>query len=163
MPLRRHPALVSLSRDHHHALLLARALRKDTPRNLRTDVPSESRERIAHVVRVFRDELEPHFQSEERMLLPAMRGREPSLEAEILDEHARLRAMVEALSRPSEIANVDQALDEFGALLESHVRKEERALYPRLQELLTDEELTLVGAAIEAHMQATCPTRKGTA
>jgi len=54
---------------------------------------------------------------------------------EILDEHDKIH---KAVSRISE-GNLEQNLDEFGLLLESHIRKEERILFPKIEEILGDE------------------------
>ena len=37
--------------------------------------------------------------------------------------------------------NKDDILNELGVLLESHIRKEERVLFEKIQNLLSDEEL----------------------
>ena len=64
--MKRDPRLRPLSRDHHHALALARrATLAATDRN-----PGAPRDAWDEVVQKFDDELLPHFEIEERFLLP---------------------------------------------------------------------------------------------
>ena len=61
--MRRHPALVPLSRDHHHALVIARHLRHATTNN----AAETTRAFLAHG----HAEEQRHFRLEEELLLPA--------------------------------------------------------------------------------------------
>jgi hemerythrin-like domain-containing protein len=69
--------------------------------------------------------------------------------ARVRDEHARIRAAVDALPA----GGVDGA-HELGQLLHDHVRFEERHLFALLEARLSDDELARLGAAIE-HAEAT--------
>lgn len=154
MPLRRHPALASLSREHHSALILARAVQQGVSAQLRARLPAEPRALAAHVAKVFAAELAPHFAAEDEVVLVAARGHSPELDAvceEIADDHARLRAMIEQLGVPSlEESQIGTLLDAFGKLLEAHVRKEERSLYEGVQEALDEGALVLLGERLAA-------------
>ena len=61
--MKRHPALASLSRDHHHALVIAQRLRRADEH----DGPEAARAFLAHWER----EERLHFRLEEEVLLPA--------------------------------------------------------------------------------------------
>ena len=116
--MKRSPALLQLSREHHTALSLALRITK-------ANEPAALERLLATVPALFSGELEPHFQEEERSLLPQLaQAGETALVARTLDDHAQLRALAAA------IAGVDAAaLAPFGTLLQAHVRFEERELF----------------------------------
>ena len=61
-PLKRHPAIVSFSKDHHFGLLLVWKIRQGLAKAV-------DAERISkYVLYFFREDLEKHFQEEERLL-----------------------------------------------------------------------------------------------
>ena len=61
--MKRHPALVPLSRDHHHALMVARRLRRTTHKN--------ATEAAQAFLKHWKEEEQAHFRIEEDVLLPA--------------------------------------------------------------------------------------------
>ena len=64
--MKRAAALASLSRDHHHTLVIAQALRRVTP---------ESTEKARSAVLAYWPRHgRPHFELEEQVLLPAFAG-----------------------------------------------------------------------------------------
>ncbi len=126
--MKRIPALQPLSREHHTALTLAKACERAAQ--------SCDEERISktcqRVLQAFSAELEPHFQIEEQSLLPLLHeAGNKLLEQRTLEDHQRLRALLEGLQRDDV-----QALDSFGKLLIEHVRFEERELFPALEPLM---------------------------
>jgi len=124
--MKRHPSLQPLSDDHHRALVLARRLRRDPGGSDAAGLAALERE----VRREFETQLEPHFHIEESLLLPALEEKgEARLVERTLEDHARLRALVRG--RWSE-----ETARELGALLERHVRFEERILFPQAEALL---------------------------
>lgn len=133
--MKRHPCLVPLSDDHHRALVLARRLLRcgSAPEEL-DSLESESR-------RAFEAELEPHFQVEERWLVPALdRAGATRLTERLRSDHDRIRRLVgDAWTR--------DAAQALGALLERHVRFEERVLFPEAERLLSQAELEAVRVA----------------
>jgi len=131
--MKRHRSLRLLSDDHHRALVLARRLRRDS---------GGEAARLAVLAREVRQEferqLEPHFRVEESWLLPALeRKGEAGLVEQTLGDHRRLRALVRG--RWSE-----ETAHELGALLDKHVRFEERVLFPRAEVVLSESELASV-------------------
>lgn len=144
--LRRHPALVELSRDHHHALVQALALRRAGE-----DAGGEPTTVASAFLAFVEDDLAGHFADEEAVLLPRTRHAAPEESARVEREHGEIRALIGRLrsgdaSRP--------LLHELGDLLHDHVRFEERALFERLQERLTSAELEGLQRAIDEHRQA---------
>jgi hemerythrin-like domain-containing protein len=137
--VKRHPALVGLSHDHHHELVQARRLRRAA------DAEPEERLGAAHAyVELFFTETVRHFRDEEEGLFPAyaQRAGETPLLRRILQEHMQLHGLARALR--AEVAGRDVApatLRELGDLLHAHVRAEERELFPAIEAALSDGEL----------------------
>lgn len=129
--MKRRSELHKLSMDHHLALVLARRAR----------FASEKKEGyVAEMLwndidHKFESELEPHFRIEEECLSPAMRD---AGETELIDrldeEHKVLRGIISNRHERG-----DSLLKAFGELLEKHVRFEERVLFERAQEVLSDQ------------------------
>jgi len=134
--MKRDPRLQALSRDHHHALVLARFIAAiDLRGALDADVVRLVKERFA-------TEIVPHFDVEET-LLSALRGDgTDDLVKRTRDEHTRLRELVEAAS-----ASDPSPLSELSRLLTDHVRFEERELYPACESQLPTEVLDRVANA----------------
>ena len=132
--------LRALSRDHHHALALARFIAAiDLRSALDTDVVKLVQER-------FDTEIVPHFHIEE-ILLRALEGRGvDELVQRTRDEHARMTELVVAAT-PSDAS----PLCELSRRLIDHVRFEERELYPACETHLPAEVLDQVADAHEAH------------
>jgi hemerythrin-like domain-containing protein len=82
-------------------------------------------------VRFFESDLTPHFKAEEEVLFPSMRGfvGASDLLGDLLREHRDLERLAARLAG-TEISELAAALNEFADLLERHIRKEERQLFP---------------------------------
>lgn len=141
---KRHPALIPLSRDHHHGLALALRCRKHALGQLNPGDPAALEACAAEVARFFSENLQAHFEAEETALFPLMAAREDcrDLVARLKGEHEQFRAMV---ARPGEAAGLRKFLFDFGDLLEQHIRSEERQLF----------------AAFEMHVPETAAERAG--
>jgi iron-sulfur cluster repair protein YtfE (RIC family) len=134
--MKRHPSLAALSRDHHHALVMSQALRHGAPERLRGAYPMDPEALIAALRQRFNEELEPHFQIEERELVPHCRelGGIVATHADRVErEHGELRDMLAGLDAGPSLAD---ALDAFARLLDAHVRFEERIWFPSIEEEL---------------------------
>ncbi|WP_295623586.1 hemerythrin domain-containing protein [uncultured Nitrosomonas sp.] len=118
-------ALLSLSREHHTSLVLARAARKAAESN----DAATNLAMVGHIEAHWHDVLAAHFAQEEALL----RLTEDMLSAEIV---ARIRAEHEELRMlicgPCELDSAVR-LRHVGELLAAHVRYEERVLFPQLQ------------------------------
>jgi iron-sulfur cluster repair protein YtfE (RIC family) len=139
--MRRHPKLQPLSDDHHRALVLARKVKR----------AKDSLPKVWAEVRTkFAAELEPHFQAEEAWLFPMLDGGGEATRAErARADHARLRELA-GVTAPDAAAAA-----EFAALLESHVRFEERELFPRIEiGLAAYEDASLRGLCHEGAQEA---------
>ena len=135
--------LVPLSRQHQHALALCVRIERASP------IPEPDLAAWqAEIAQHFRAEIRIHFAAEEQFVFPAARAF-PELNLlveELISEHAWLRerfAKAEAQGMPGgEIA-------EFAQGLSAHIRKEERQLFERLQELMSEGDLAVMGQQLE--------------
>ena len=144
--MKRHPALVPLSHDHHHALVEARRLRRSADSDGRARrAASES------FLRFFSRESVRHFRQEEEELFPLLvdRGEEAGeLVTRALLQHQRLHALVARLDRELAGGEPDAELvRELGELLDAHVRLEERQLFPLIEQTVPGAELEALGLA----------------
>lgn len=131
--MKRHTALLQHSRDHHHALKLARLARFAAD----SGSPEAIEEASRTIIEQFPQALEPHFQDEEAGLLSQLTAiGQNELVARTLDEHVRLRELSRTLvADPGDAA----AISAFATLLHDHVRFEERELFEVAQTLLYPE------------------------
>jgi hemerythrin-like domain-containing protein len=138
--MKRSAALAALSRDHHHALEAALRLRRADAADL---------DGVAHLQTFWQARGRRHFEIEERLILPALPQTDADWReaaARVRDEHARIRAAVDALGgggAPLEAAHG------LGQLLRDHVRFEERQLFGLLEARLPEPDLANLGEAIE--------------
>jgi quercetin dioxygenase-like cupin family protein len=126
--MKRHPALTPLSHDHHHALVEARRLRDAA------DGDSDPEAVAAAFADFFAAVSVPHFREEEEMPFPLVAASDEArpLVVEALLDHQRLHALVAGLQRSSDVCG---SMREIGELLEAHVRREERELFPLIEQL----------------------------
>jgi hemerythrin-like domain-containing protein/quercetin dioxygenase-like cupin family protein len=139
--MKRHRALIPLSHEHHDALVAARRLRRG----------ADAQDPIAAAtafLAFFADAAVPHFRKEEELLFPLVAHREEAREliVQALLEHQRLHAAAAELRELILRESTDPALGgrmrELATLLDSHVRPEERRLFPLIETLLPEEALT---------------------
>lgn len=130
-PLKRHKAIIPLSREHHHTLLLCWKIRKGFSK----DVSPERMKGYSDWF--FENHVLPHFKIEETYLFPIL-GNDDEMVRRALAEHRRL----ERLFR--EKKELVKALNHIEEELEKHVRFEERELFMKIQEVATPEQLALV-------------------
>jgi quercetin dioxygenase-like cupin family protein len=131
--MKRHPALVALSHDHHHALVEARRLRRAAAADNEPAVAVAAAFR-----RFFAAVTVPHFREEEETLFPLVVDAEEArpLLLEALLDHQRLHSLTAALDGS---ADVRRSMRELGERLEAHVRLEERELFPLIERLAPEE------------------------
>jgi iron-sulfur cluster repair protein YtfE (RIC family) len=137
--MKRHPALIPLSEDHHQALLLALILKKDAPKI--NSLPTDLIGKMNYAKKTYENELEQHFKDEEEFVFPFIMNKDSELDElinEIIDEHIILKEKIFSLNDNPKLS--DQ-LNEIGIVLENHVRKEERILFEKTQQLLSEETL----------------------
>jgi hemerythrin-like domain-containing protein len=135
--------LIPLSRQHQHALALCVRVDRAMP-----IADADLAAWQAEIAQIFQSEISIHFVAEETVVFPAARRRGeliPLLE-ELLADHTALRKSF----AQAEAGTMSAAeLSAFGQRMSSHIRKEERQLFERMQELMTPEELALLGQHLE--------------
>lgn len=139
--MKRHEALIPLSREHHGTLILARLLRSDAPPY--KGLPLDAKGKAEYALKYYHNELIEHFEQEEKMI-PMLNGVNASLDSLLACmklEHQELHSLFSSLDQNHELSS---QLDLIGRALESHVRKEDRVLFPLIQESCTEEELNKI-------------------
>jgi hemerythrin-like domain-containing protein len=143
--MKRSPALMSLSRDHHQALAVALRLRRASEEDAEAVVDAFD-EFWEHCGRL-------HFELEEKFLLPAVPGYGDPDWAELSDrvraEHGAIRRAAVALRAVGGGQRLAAARD-LGQMLHAHVRFEERRLFALLQDRLPEERLEQLGRSLAA-------------
>ena len=140
--MKRHPALIPLSQDHHQGLLLAQLIKKDAPDY--NGLPKDLIGKMNYAKEVYTNDLVQHFKDEEELVFPFLKGKNKEVDkliSEILNEHILLKQKILSLDKNSDLIN---QLDEIGILLDEHIRKEERILFEKAQVLLNEEELKMI-------------------
>jgi len=138
---KRHPSLVPLSHDHHHGLALALRCRKQALGQIKPTGVEGLRLRASEFLTLYATELSSHFEAEERILFPQMSLHVPQSEqliADLVGDHESLRLAVAKLQAS---AGLGKVIFDLGDLLERHIRREERELFP-----LFEQHAAVIGA-----------------
>jgi len=145
--MKRSAALASLSRDHHHALVVAQQLRRATDATA-----AEARDAF---LTYWADHGRLHFRLEEELLFPAYAGHGDPHDPVVLralGEHAMIRHRAHALAAAPSVG--PGALEQLGTELAAHVRLEERKVFPLIERVMPERELNALAQALEAAQQA---------
>ncbi|MBC3539028.1 hemerythrin domain-containing protein [Rufibacter sediminis] len=143
-PLKRDKNLVPLSREHHFGLLFCWKLRQGLKN--KTDLNAMQ----GYVKYFWNQILFPHCQEEEwllqRFLVP-----NDILRVRIEEEHRHLHWVVDSICDGKRLVPEQfQTLEQY---LVSHIRWEERELFPYLQKVVPQEDLEEAGKLMEQHHQ----------
>lgn len=135
--IKRHVVLQPLSRHHMEALYLGVKLRRAG-----TEKSALTTEELVHEVKSFWDpDGERHFREEEEILLPTYAKYGDIKQEIIVDmllEHVKIRSLVRTVT--TEAVDVE-TLHALGELLETHIRKEERIIFPMIEKALPEDVL----------------------
>ncbi len=146
--MKRHKSLYPLSHDHHHGLILAQLIKKNAPKY--KNLPDTIDGKTEYTINFYNVELVKHFRHEEKILFPPAKGKDESVDKlieEIISEHKKIKSLVDSLKTTNEYEDI---LDELGNLLESHIRKEERKLFPEIESVLSQDELENISKALNS-------------
>jgi iron-sulfur cluster repair protein YtfE (RIC family) len=146
----RHPSLIPLSQDHHHALALAVRCRKQALGQIKPIGPDGLRQRVIEVLTFYTSNLVSHFRAEEEVLFPLMQFLAPESQRvidELLRDHEQIRSMIGRLEDGSGLSKI---IFDLGDLLETHVRKEERELFPLFENHASENAAQTAGDKIQA-------------
>ncbi len=150
----RHPSLVPLSHDHHHGLALALRCRKQALGQLKPMGLKGLKERARELRDFFANNLTRHFLAEEEALFPKMLELVPE-SAAILDELVRDHQQIrDAITQLDTESGLSKLVFDFGDLLERHIRKEERELFPLFEQHIGEAAAATVGAEIKKILEA---------
>lgn len=146
---RRHDSLIPLSREHQYALLLCLRIHRGIEAH-QEDL-DWLRAKAVNAVRFFESDLALHFKAEEEVLFPAMRDFPEANELinALLNEHRALERLMESLHQAAD-GLLPDLLCQFADLLEAHIRREERSLFPIYEERTSAELTRKVGEGIIA-------------
>jgi len=145
---KRHPSLLRLSHDHHHALALALRCRQQGLGQIKPMGAEGLRQRAQEFLGLYATELDSHFRAEEQILFPAMRTRVPDsrpLIDQLLRDHETIRRAVSQLKAGTAIGKL---IFDLGDLLERHIRMEERELFPLFEQHAGEVDTDRIGAEI---------------
>jgi hemerythrin superfamily protein len=136
-PIKRSPHIVSLSRDHHHTLLLCWKIKQGIAKS----VPPE---RIAAYADHFnRQFVKDHFRQEETLLFSRLTEKDPYL-GRAFEEHKALQFLFgEIALHPSY-----EKLAKLATDLAHHIRFEERTLFSYVENALPEEQLLQAAAVL---------------
>jgi hemerythrin-like domain-containing protein len=141
--MKRHEALEQLSRDHHQALFQAMRLKRAAEGDA-GDVLGDFLDYWFSVGNL-------HFRAEEEVLLPAYSAFGDASREEVvrvLVDHVEIRREAHELGGLKEEPPPER-LHALGQRLDAHVRHEERALFPLIEEALPDDELVRVARGVD--------------
>ena len=145
--MRRDKNLIPLSHQHQHALALCVRIERASP-----IPPDDLGAWQAEIVHLVQSEIAVHFAAEEQIVFPAAENFEElkPLVTQLISEHTSLRTM---------FANVQEGglsakdILVLAGTLSTHIRKEERQLFERMQQLLNNEELGVLGSKLESALK----------
>jgi hemerythrin-like domain-containing protein len=153
----RHPSLILLSHDHHHGLALALRCRKQALGQLKPMGAAGLRERARECSEFYAKHLSVHFRAEEEVLFPALRNMMPATDVmidELLTQH---REIVRIMSQLEAGTGLAKLIFDLGDLLERHIRKEERELFPLFEQKVEDSKAAAIGAELKKILEAQSP------
>lgn len=143
---RRHDALIPLTHDHHHTLAHARRLEEGASL---TDL-SERRRVADDFVNFYLGRVLRHFHEEEELFFAPLMDHEEACDEvmKAVAEHLRIHGLARVLRRGLVDGEADpETMKALSKLLTTHVRSEEKNVFPLVERLLTSEELTDLATA----------------
>lgn len=152
--------LVRLSRDHHHALVLALRIQRELPA---ADEHAASALQ-SDAVRFWIAGLQPHIEVENEALLARIAAHGDvglALAGRLQREHRELDEAMTTVRAGGGASDRGAALTRFGSLLGAHIRWEERELFEWMQASLTEDELREAHETFARRLPGTpvvCPT-----
>lgn len=133
-PIKRAKALLPLSREHHHGLLLCWKIKTGIGRNI------EAARIKKYVAWFYETHLSPHFEFEEKYVFPLLGASYKRKLAE--KQHLQIRQIIEP-------AFSHDDLHQLQYLLNEHIRFEERELFNDIQDLGLSEKLSAIEGLIK--------------
>lgn len=135
--MKRNENIQPLSRDHHFGLLFCWKIRQGLTKGIELI-------RINHYVNYFwKSNLQQHFLEEETVLFHQLKN---SYCDDAIREHKAITLLVDKING---VAKLDpKAYADLAALVNQHIRFEERVLFPHLEKTLSASQLDRIGLAL---------------
>jgi len=136
--MKRIEALANLSREHHESLKLAKQCLDTLASGDKARIEALCRD----VANNFDTSWDRHFHNEEATIFSittTLEGKIHELGEQLVKEHDRMRDMAKSMK-----AGDCSRLREFGELLRSHTRVEERELFPLVETHFSPEQLAII-------------------
>jgi len=138
-PIRRSEHILQLSKEHHFSLLFCWKIRQGIQKHISPD-------RIIAYVKYFWDlHVIPHFAEEEQIVFLHLRDDKVG---RAMSEHEELRQAFRRLKEHPDEDPIGQ-LSNIADKMDTHVRYEERELFPHLEKNLAKETLESIGRQID--------------
>lgn len=152
----RHPTLVPLTHDHHHALAAARGLRLAAS----SGDPARLEESARSFLDFFARDTLTHFHEEEEIVFPLLLERSEEPPEELLDvlvQHVRIHGLATRLRAGLEQGSLaPRDATALAELLQAHIRLEERRLFPLIEQTVEEERLN--GLRLSARRRDAAPS-----
>ncbi|MCJ8154547.1 hemerythrin domain-containing protein [Chryseobacterium sp. SSA4.19] len=134
--MKRNENLVPLSRDHHFGLLCCWKIRQGIKKDI-------SYERIRKYINFYWEKnLSGHFEIEDT-ILPEVKNN--NLQIQMENEHREINRLINNIKQ----SDNKELLADFADLLYQHIRFEERTVFPHLEEHLSADQLSEIGAQLD--------------
>jgi len=161
--VKRHDALVPLSKEHFSHLVFAKRLREGKPEKIESNWPDNSDEKklILQTKEYFTVDMLHHFELEEQEVFPIYKmyieegSPEKQLLNFILEHHQIVKQKIQSID-PLQGKELINKLKEIGTDIEEHIRKEERQLYEDIQKKIPTDELIEIGKLLQEKSLLKC-------
>ena len=143
--MKRSKYLTPLSWEHHSALVNASRIKRGLALKADTAILQEFMEYL------WKTDLQPHFQREEDAFLPQKDWQQVAedLRSHMLNDHKEFARLAEQISKTTAVGKKTEAMERFADLLTSHVRFEERQLFPAIEDAFDEDALIAIGAQLK--------------
>ena len=143
--MKRSPYLTPLSWEHHSALVNASRIKRGLA--LKADLALMEE----FLFYIWKTDLLPHFQREEDAFLKEKSWRHvaENVREHMLNDHHEFTLLVEQIALLQDAPEKSELIERFADLLVSHVRFEERQLFPVIESAFDEEALKIIGKQLK--------------
>lgn len=140
-PIKRSTELAPLSRDHHSGLLFCWKIKTGIQKGISAEQITD------YVAFYYKNHLQEHFSEEEKYVFPLLPV-EHEMSIRAYKEHKDIVSQIQSLASGK---NVNYAtLEQLEGLLNSHIRFEERQIFPYIEEISDKDNFAKAGDLIAA-------------
>lgn len=135
--------MISLSWEHHYGLVLAQRIRLGLKK--KTDPATMA----SYILRFWIQYIRPHFEIEETLLLPEMKGDDPVI-LRLKEEHSEIRSLIDSIQKGEQAEGLPELLQSFADKLTIHIRYEEKVVFPLAEETISEEILQRIDHTLQS-------------